>query len=52
MSMKQDVFAGESPLLKNRNNWDEFDSTRTEELEEYDAFDLDDYGKDADEDEL
>lgn len=47
---EQDVFA-ESPLSQGKKNWDDFDSSRQEELEGYDAFDLEEYGRDAYEDE-
>lgn len=42
---EQDIFA-ESPLTLGKRNWDDFDSSRQDELEGYYAFDLDDYGKD------
>lgn len=48
---EQDVFAGESPLNRGRKSWDDFDSERQEELEGYGAFDLDDYEREAYEDE-
>jgi hypothetical protein len=47
---EQDVFA-ESPLKRGRKNWDDIDGARQEELGGYDAFDLDEYEKEAYEDE-
>ncbi len=47
---EQDVFAGESPLRRGRS-WDDFDSARQEELDGYDAFDLDEFEREAYEDE-
>jgi hypothetical protein len=48
---EQDVFADESPLQRGKKNWDDFDGARQEELEGYDAFDLDDYEREANEEE-